>query len=991
MQVAERPEKTIRADFWSRPISNVVPISGEVLVYVAIFVVAALLRLTDLGSRMLHHDESLHATYSWYYYIGRGYMHDPMMHGPWQFTIMALTYVLLGASDATARVPHAVFGAVLAILPFFIRQHLGRAGAIAASVLLTLSPSFLYFTRFAREDAFAVTWTMVMVVATLRYLSRKSPGMLYLLAAGASLFFCTKENSYIFVGIITSFLLLHSLLTDRSDVLRGLTSPPARLPQSDLAILLATLALPLFAGFAYLPLHVLGVEPVLSDAIVVATLVVLVAISAFVGTSWDRVLWPRAAGVFWGIFVVLHTSFFSNPNGLYSGAIGALKYWVEQQGVARGGQPWFYYLVLLPIYEFVPIIFGVAGMVVWGRAFLAGRRQVAPALFVWWVALGMVIYGYTSEKMPWLAVHLTLPFLLLAGMTIGKLVESVRWAEAIRDGAIPYAIALSLALVGFFSVIGREAPFLRPLETVAAQQALFQWIGLIAVTLGLVWLASKYASRLGGRTDLKVAAVTLLAGLMLLSVRTAWQVSYYNGDVPVEMLVYTQTTRDVGKVMRTIEATAFRTGTTPETFKVAYDSGVSWPFEWYLRDYKSRVFYGNGLPPADAPIVLVSFENGNDIRVKSALGNRYVGQRYRLRAWFDEAPYRGLTLGVIWRDIVNPADRQRVWRFLMYREQLGQSGSTDFMMYVRRDLAIGPWSATQAPAQTVDDDIYTQRQRNLTAVQQIGVKGFAAGQLADPRGIAIGPDGSIYVTEATTHRVSRFDANGQFLGAWGQKGSAEGQFNEPWGIGVGKDGAVYVADTWNHRIQVFGADGTYVATWGQGAQLYGPRSIAVTDDGRVLVADSGNHRILAFDKTGQVVAQVGGRGAGEGQFAEPVGIALDRSGNAYVADTWNRRIQKLDSTLRPAGAWAVALWEGESIVNKPYVAADADGNIYATDPETSRVVKFGPTGAVLAVWGKPGTDLSSMQLPIGIAADSAGSIYVADSLNGRILKFAAVK
>ena len=990
MQVVESPTREERNDFWSRPIAGIPQLTGEVLIYVGIALVALILRLTDLGARMLHHDESLHATYSYYYYIGRGYIHDPMMHGPWQFTVMAFSYIVFGASEAAGRLPHALFGTVLTVLPFFVRQHLGRAGAIACAVLLTVSPVFLYFTRFAREDAFAVTWAAVAMVAVLRYVSFRRTSALYLLSAAISLFFCTKENSYIFVGILVSFLLVYSLATDRVDLWRVLTGRGAQLPASDLALVAITLSMPLFAGFMYLPLHVANIPNQTGDPIVIATLVVLVAVSAFVGTTWNRAVWLRAAGIFWGIFVVLHTSFFSNPGGLYSGAIGALRYWVDQQGVARGGQPWFYYLVLLPLYEFVPLIFGLAGAIYYA---LQRPRRLAPLLFIWWAALGMLVYGYTSEKMPWLAVHLTLPFLLLAGMVIGHVVETTDWRAALRRGAVPFGITFSLALVAFFTVLGRETPFGKPVGTVAFQQAVFPWAGLLAVTLLLVWLASRYAASLGSPADRQIAILTVLAGLMVFSVRTAFEAAYQNGDVPVEMVVYTQTTRDVGKVMRTIEATTFRTGASKETFKIAYDSGVSWPFEWYLRDYKGRNFYGSGVPATDAPIVLVSFENGIDTRVKNALGSKYVGQRYRLRAWFDESDYRTLSADGVRKVLADPAERQRWWRFLMHREPLHPSGSTDFMMYVRRDLAIGTWSATQAPSQTADVDLYNQKTRTIAATQQIGAKGTNPGQLTDPRGLAIGPDGAIYVSEAGTHRISKFDAKGQFVTAWGTKGAGEGQFNEPWGIGVSKDGAVYVADTWNHRVQVFDSDGKFVATWAPPApdKFYGPRTIGLTPEGNVLVADSGNHRVLVFDKAGALIGKFGERGGADGLFAEPIGITVDRMGTIFVADTWNQRVQRFDSTYRPTGQWPVAGWEGESVVNKPYLARDADGFIYATDPENNRVIKFSPAGAVQVVWGKAGSDPASLQLPLGIAVDDQGAVYVVDAQNGRVQKFAPVK
>src|SRR5713226_8422560 len=61
------------------------PLPWELFFYVAVVGIAFLLRMHDLGVRALHHDESLHAVYSWKLFTGQGYIHDPMMHGPFQF------------------------------------------------------------------------------------------------------------------------------------------------------------------------------------------------------------------------------------------------------------------------------------------------------------------------------------------------------------------------------------------------------------------------------------------------------------------------------------------------------------------------------------------------------------------------------------------------------------------------------------------------------------------------------------------------------------------------------------------------------------------------------------------------------------------------------------------------------------------------------------------------------------------------------------------
>src|SRR5579885_3472125 len=104
-----------------RPLLGVLPIDVEKAAYGG-----ALLRFWDLGPRMLHHDESLHATYTWYLYTGKGYVHDPMMHGPFLFEFGALMFFLFGATDAVSRVGTALFGVLLVGLVYLTRDFIGR-------------------------------------------------------------------------------------------------------------------------------------------------------------------------------------------------------------------------------------------------------------------------------------------------------------------------------------------------------------------------------------------------------------------------------------------------------------------------------------------------------------------------------------------------------------------------------------------------------------------------------------------------------------------------------------------------------------------------------------------------------------------------------------------------------------------------------------------------------------------------------------------------
>jgi uncharacterized protein (TIGR03663 family) len=1041
----EIEEKT---SFFDRPLAELLKPNWEKAIYMAIFLLAVVSRFWDLGARAMSHDESLHALYSFYLYNGSGYVHNPMMHGPFLFHANALIYFLFGDDDFTARIVPALFGVFMVMSPLLLRRWLGRMGAVITAVLLLISPSFLYYSRYIRNDIYIAVWTIVLIAALFHFIRTRKPAWFYLGAAVLMLSLATKENAYIF-GYIGLLFILEVVLWERFH------------PRTQLL---------LYAGGAVLSLVLLfaaylvgrppagGVETAEAAAgaakLVVAVLTVVggtlpaVLLSATLlrsrhprpssveealrTLSWQH--WLIAAILVFLIYALLFTTFFTNPLGLGTGVFGSISYWLAQQEVERGGQPWYYYLLLLPMYEFVPLLFSLIASVYYLVRGLVRRPEPAPsedeaaahaklgeskasearfiAFLIFWTIATLFTYSWAGEKMPWLVVHPALPMIVLSGKFAGDLFERVDWRAVWKRGGALLALLLPITLFGLYMLFK-----LQPFQglSVFDLQETGNWITALLITLLLVILTWMVVRRLGGRYTGIVALVTLLVFLSFFTVRFAWMAAYINYDYATELLVYAHGGADVKPTMAEIAGISQRT-VGDKMIEVAYDSDVSWPLEWYMREYPNRKFYGETptRDQLDVPVVLAGGKN--DAKAQPFLGDRYYRFKRRL-VWWPNQEYMGLTWERIRDILTSPEKREILWKILYYREYPRTPDDWyhvhNFYLYVRKDVAQQLWDYGAVPPEVIElpPDPYLEAHTELQARQVWGTIGTEPGQFNHPRGVAVDRDGNVYVADSDNHRIQVFDTNGAFLRAWGSQcnlaselGCADldgegpmaygdGQFQEPWGITVADDGRVYVADTWNHRIQVFDGEGTFLTKWGMYGQtdsaatlFYGPRDVAVDASGRVFVTDTGNKRVMVFDQDGNYLDQWGSEGLLPGYFSEPVGINAF-GGDIYVADTWNQRVQVFDSDFVFLREWPVEAWYGESVVNKPFLAVDGEGRVYITDPEGYRVAVFSGEGELLATFGRYGFDEASFSLPTGIDVDDAGSIYVTDTDGHRVMRF----
>ena len=809
----------------------------------------------------------------------------------------------------------------------------------------------------------------------------------------------------------------------------------------DVTVWVITLSGPLFAAFFIKmfggnPSSINFDNPLARDTLIaVVVFAVMWVIFTALGAWWaasqdDLYAYLGGLGLYYGLMLLFFTTFFTNGGGVATGLVGALGYWLSQQEVARGGQPWFYYFMLVPLYEFIPMLLSAAATI--GILVRIFRRQPLDAsitddaaapqavrdlwllYLVWWIALTWGAYTWAGEKMPWLTTHFATPMAILGGWWLAWKLKAIDWRAVWKQGGLWVLLGAPIWLMVFYGVL-QQRPFQgKSLE--ALSQTMAALIGAIAL-IGLGWFLFRKMRELGWGLSGRLVLLSLLGLLSLFWVRTSFLLNYVNYDYPIEPLVYAHGTPDIKIVVNDLREISRRT-VGENALAFVYDNETTWPFEWYFRDFPNKKYVGAGITREalkDAPVVLVGVENEG--KAKPFLGNKYYRIEYR-QIWWPKETYKQLVDGVpqpdgtvlkglplLWSWIKDPQARKVFWDIVLYRKYqqpiADWSPADHFVMFIRKDIAAQVWDLTTLPALAEEGAISADPFENLyidhPAVQIVG----GQGQLAAPRNMAVAEDGRIYVADTGNHRIVVFSPDGQMLTTWGSFGDQPGQFNEPWDVAIGPDGSVYVADTWNHRIQKFTPEGEFITAWGgfvstdgqlgQMGVFWGPRAIAFTQDGNLLVTDTGNKRVQVFTPEGQPVTQFGGAGVEEGYFDEPVGVAVDGEGAIYVADTWNQRIQKFSPDFQFLKAWSVPGWEGQDILMKPYLAVDKKGLVYAADPTGWRVLVWDAQGNPKAAWGQYGVGPGEFGYLNGVAASPDGFIWVADADNARVMKFELVR
>lgn len=328
-------------------------------------------RLFQLGDRPLHHDEGVNAWFLYKILTGYQFNYDPdKFHGPFLFYFEVPFAAVIGVGDLALRLPIALMSAGMVPLLLPLRRRLGMAGVTAAAWMIALSPSLVSYGRDLIHETCLAFFTLALVAAAFLYLETRRQRDLVLAALCLGLLATIKETYVLTLAVLAIAAVLARIWAYGRPRLGALWGRP----------------------------------------------------------SQEAVIW--AAVAFAVPYVLLYTSFFTNPQGLVD-SVRTFFLWAGK-GIegAEHAKPWHYFPRLLLSFETVAVACAVAGGV------LALRRRDAFGTFcALWAAGELAAYSLLRYKTPWLDLNIVLPAAIAGGMLFRQ-AFGAPWPRRLRAGIV---------------------------------------------------------------------------------------------------------------------------------------------------------------------------------------------------------------------------------------------------------------------------------------------------------------------------------------------------------------------------------------------------------------------------------------------------------------------------------------------------------------------------------------------------------------------------
>src|SRR3990172_4005505 len=418
------------------------------LVFILIIALALFLRFYHLDERVFHHDEAAVGHFTYKLFKDGIYSYDPSFHGPFMYYVTSEMYRHFGDSIYSSRLLPALYGTSLLFLLIPLRKYIGNTGMVFTAFFLALSPSFLYYSRFYREDIFISFFTLLMLACATKFAENYSAGgssivrIFYLFVGGISLasMAALKENAYIMMALIVLFMFLYFL---KKRWYRGIIAGLKR-PDKKLLVFLTE-------GLFFV-------------------LVFLITFSLF------------------------YTGKLFDAHGMAEAVKQAISHWYEMHRIERMGGPWFFYLPIVALYDLPILVFGTLGMAHYG-CFGKKKEKILIVLLLYWVAMGIIyyisdiypelnrfllttyipssilvfsplvilgiigvlksqnlffsfltywtltslaIYSYVQEKVPWLILNPLLPLVIIAAAYISEILPRLKFRPYVGFATIMF-------------------------------------------------------------------------------------------------------------------------------------------------------------------------------------------------------------------------------------------------------------------------------------------------------------------------------------------------------------------------------------------------------------------------------------------------------------------------------------------------------------------------------------------------------------------------
>ncbi len=820
-------------------------------------------------------------------------------------------------------------------------------------------------------------------------------------------------------------------------------------PELDILLVMGTLILPWLAPFIITAMGVVATD-YSTDGIVraVLALIPLAAISITVGLVWNWRRWLVCVAIFYAIFAFFFTTMFTNINGLATGVIGSLGYWLEQQGVRRGSQPQYYYLALImPFYEFLPVLGSILAMfsglsLFWGYR----RRRLAeeeaglalasingdeppladaddPEAEI--PALSELVVDAPSETEPGVVPD-------ASAYIDGKRKERADWLDR-----LPFLLFVSwwsiLNLVGY-TLAGEKMP----------------WLGT-HLTLPLIFLTGWYFGRIFERIDwqkFRQGGWLYLVLLPLLFV-TLFQVimPFIFGRGPFAGLEQAQLAQS-GQWLAVVAVSGFvvlaiyqlveRTGWRHlrGMFALALFGFLSLltarsAFMASFINYDlatEYLVYAHAAPAVKTvldDIEEMSLRTTDGYDLSFAYDNEvswpysWYFRNYPNAQYFGSSPSRpvidnsmAVVVGEANRAAVEPLLEDRFYHFEYIRlwwpmqdyfnltperllNALDFSPDNPNAALVRRGLFDIWWSRDyttygQAVSRSFDVTRWPVSDRmhyyvRKDVASEIWTLGVGEGSVANP---------------LDELEVNVCNANWQLMAAdvvMGSLGPADGQLNRPVGLAIGPDNTLYIAEESNDRLSAYTTQGEFIRTFGDGDGLVfaRPNSVSVGPDGNLYVADTWNYQILVLSPEGEVLNRWGEPGEyGQNAQTEPVygfwgprDVVVDGEGRVFVADTGNKRVRVYTSDgqhIRDIGSAGSAPGQ----LDEPSgLALHPDGRLFVADYWNRRISVFNVNGEFLYTFPVRAWYDEQGNRPYMAVDVARDQLYVTDPDAGRVLVY----